>query len=271
MSPDPLLHHGEIKAPGSSPERWALLLHGIYGAGRNWASVFRKMVQDRPDLGVLTVDLRGHGDSPALSPPHTVEACAADLGPVAQAGPYAVAAVLGHSFGGKVALVRAATAETPPEQVWVIDSTPDARPPSGSAWRMLEVLKKLPGPFADRGAAVSAVEVAGFPRPVAQWMATNAVRREGGWHWRLDPGQMEAMLISFFETDAWEIVESPPLGAHIHFVKATESGILTGDATERIQAAGAETDRVHLHEVDGGHWLNADNPGALQDLLSQWL
>lgn len=262
------LHHLPISAQGSEPERWLIMLHGIYGAGRNWASVARRLVRGRPDLGALMVDLRGQGDSPSMAPPHTVRACAADLDTVVAATNLESASVLGHSFGGKVALAYAGEARTPPPEVWVIDSTPDVREPSGSAWEMLGFLRGNPGPFGGRDEAIAALVAAGFARPVAQWMSTNVVLQDDDtWSWRLDADQMEELLLSFFETDAWGIVEEPPLGTQIHFVKASESGILDVEAQARIQAAAMRHGQAHLHIVEGGHWLNADNPEGLHELL----
>jgi len=243
------------------------VLHGIYGAGRNWGSVARAFVERNPSWGAIPVDLRQHGRTPALPPPHTLEACADDLVRLAEAEGIDARAILGHSFGGKVALLYAEQAPDPPGHVWVIDSTPDAREPSGSAWRMLSVLRDSPGPFPDRDAVTRAVMEPGFARPVAQWMSTNAEFQDGSYHWRIDADDMEALLRDFFRTDAWSVVERPPPGTEIHFVKATESSILTPEAQDRIRSVEQVTGRVHLHEIEGGHWLNADNPEALVQLL----
>ncbi|MGI9625459.1 MAG: alpha/beta fold hydrolase [Longimicrobiales bacterium] len=265
------LHSTEIVGPGATPDQWLLLLHGIYGAGRNWSSVGRRLVRERPEWGVLAVDLRGHGNSPRMEPPHSIAACAMDLEELVVSGGYPATGVIGHSFGGKVALEFGRSAKQPPEQVWVVDSTPDVRPPGGTAWNMLAVLREHPGPFPERSAVVDAVASHGFPIPVAQWMATNAVSGEDGMVWRLDAEQMETLLTSFFETDAWEAVEAPRDGTHLHFIKATESGVLAPESVERIRAAEAATGRVSFHEVEGGHWLNADNPHALHELLLRHL
>ena len=257
-------------AAGSQPERWSFLLHGIYGAGRNWASVARSFVRRRPSWGIILVDLRQHGQTPSLPGPHTLAACATDLVRLAEETRLDVRGIIGHSFGGKVALLYAAAAPDPPDQVWVIDSTPDARPPSGSAWDMLRVFRDSPGPFADRESVVRAVEDIGFARPVAQWMATNATSRDGVLHWRINAADMESLLLDFFRIDAWYVVERPPIGTEIHFVKATDSGILTPEAMARIRDTEQATGRVHLHEIEGGHWLNADNPTALVELWAEY-
>lgn len=266
----PILHHDLIRAHGAGPRRWLFLLHGIYGAGRNWNAVFRKVVEARPEWGVVAVDLRGHGQSPTMEPPHSLGRCVEDLDAVAATLPRRPEAIAGHSFGGKVALLYGDEPEHGIVQTWVVDSTPDARPPGGSAWEMLQVLEERPGPFPSREEGVQAVLDHGYPRPVAQWMTTNLVPEGDVFRWRLDPDQMEALLRDFFRTDAWDAVEHPH-GPEIHFVRATASGILDREACNRIQAAGVSTGRVHLHEVEGGHWLNADNPEALVDLFVRLL
>lgn len=252
-----------VEADGHSPERWMAVLHGIYGAGRNWRSVARELVGERPDWGAVLVDLRQHGDSLGFRPPHTLERAAADLDTIAVAP---VRAVLGHSFGGKVALLRGRD-DPGIRQVWVVDSTPEAREPEGSAWSMLETLRRLPRRFDDRDAAVAALVSERVDRPVALWMTANLERTDGGYAWRIDLDDMEALLLDFFRTDLWEIVEAPRDGLEIHFVRATRSPVLGMDALTRIRDAGIATGRVFVHDVTGGHWLNADNPDALVDLI----
>lgn len=228
--------------------------------------VARPLVDARPDWGVLLTDLRQHGDSMGFAPPHTLDAAAADVAAMVAAADVRVPAVLGHSFGGKVALAYAAREPEGLEQVWVIDATPEPAEPHGSAWEMLEVLRSLPEIFEERSEAVGLMTSRGVMRPVAQWMTTNLDHHDGRYHWRIDLDDMEALLRSFFATDLWGVVESPPDGVTVHVVRATESSVLRGAAVERIRAAGG--DRVQYHEVEGGHWLNADNPVALVDLLA---
>lgn len=250
-----------------APSRWLYMLHGIYGAGRNWGMVARPLVERRPDWGVMLVDLRQHGASQGFEPPHTLEAAARDVAElVGSAAP--ASAVLGHSFGGKVALEYAAMEPPGLAQVWVIDSTPHASAPAGSAWTMLEAVRSLPGVFETRAEAVGLLVSRGVAQPVAQWMSTNLEHGNGRYHWRIDLDDMEALLRDFFAADLWHVVETPPGKVAVHVVRATESSVLSPDALERIASIGG---RTRLHEVEGGHWLNADNPDALVALLSDTL
>src|SRR5688500_19806674 len=75
----PILHHTRVTVPGDEPKLWLLMLHGIYGSGRNWGTIARRLVEARPEWGVLLVDLRNHGQSRGFSGPHTLHAAAADL------------------------------------------------------------------------------------------------------------------------------------------------------------------------------------------------
>jgi pimeloyl-ACP methyl ester carboxylesterase len=243
-----------------------LVLHGIYGQGRNWGSVARRVAQERPDWGVALVDLRMHGASQGFSPPHTVRAAATDLGMLRDALGGDPAVVLGHSFGGKVALAYAEPAPAGLRQVWLLDSTPAPRPPGGSAWEMLRILRSLPAVFGTRAELIGALERGGVAPPIAQWMATNLEHGSDGYRWRFDLDALEALLRDFFAVDLWHVVESPPGGMEVHLVKASESSVLEGAALERARQA-AQSGRTFVHIVSGGHWLNADNPDAVVDLL----
>ena len=67
-----------------------------------------------------------------------------------------------------------------------------------------------------------------------------------------------------------------------HLGELERMGIQEEDITQRAKESGAtlllkgQTDRIagpdgKLHEVQGGHWLNADNPAAIVELLSERL
>ena len=259
---DPILSHERVAT--AQPAHWLYVLHGMFGAGRNWATVGRRIARARPDWGVVLVDLRQHGASQDFPPPHTIEAAADDVLKLADGTGEAVGAVVGHSFGGKVALALALHPPPTLRQVWVVDSTPAAGEPGGSAWEMLGIVRRLPEQFATRDEGIDALVANGVAPPTAQWMGTNLVPAEDGFRWRFDPDALDALLRDFFRTDLWPVVERPPENVSIHFVKATESSVLAPAAVARVEAANGP---VHVHRVTGGHWLNADNPGALVELL----
>ena len=264
-----MLNH-ELLKPAGAVRSWMLFTHGIYGMGRNWNAVARKVIAARPGTGAVMVDLREHGGSVGHEGPHTVEAAARDVVELIESLDAPVDSVVGHSFGGKVMLVLARQMGTKaPAHVWVVDSTPSARRPGGSAWEMLGFLRESSGFFRTRAMAVTELALRGVDEGTAQWMSSNLERSaEGTYTWRLNFKVIEELLRSFFDTDVWDVVGAPPGGSTIHFVKASDANTLDEDSLMRLRVAVKESSgRVKLHEVKGGHWLNADNPDALVQLI----
>ncbi|HEX6913450.1 MAG TPA: alpha/beta hydrolase [Longimicrobium sp.] len=264
---DPILSHTRVVGKDAEPKMWLLMLHGIYGSGRNWGTIARRLTEARPEWGVLLVDLRNHGGSRGFSGPHTLHAAAADVDRLVAHLDFHAAAVVGHSFGGKVALVYAQHHGDELRQVWVMDSTLSVREPEGSAWRMIETIRALGPDFASRHEAVAGIVAGGYDEAIAQWMAINLEPHEGRYRWRIDFDVMEEMLRDFFQTDLWDVVVHPPAEAEVHIVKATESSSLDDESMRRVEMAGTANGRVFLHQLEGGHWINTDNPQGVIDLL----
>lgn len=266
----PALAHSTVIAADARPQRWIYLLHGIFGRGRNWASIARRLTEARPAWGATLVDLREHGDSVGFAGPHNLDEAAADLRNLAERSERWPAAVLGHSFGGKVALAYANSRPAGLEQIWVIDSTPAARPPSGSAWEMIERIREMPERFASRADFVERLREDGYAQGVGSWMAMNLEREGEDFGWTIDFTAMEELLRDFFRRDLWDVLEADE-GPEIHLVRALESSVLDDEAIARARAAGERNRRVHLHELAGGHWLNTDNPEGILELLVERL
>lgn len=245
------------------------MMHGIYGRGRNLQAVARAVVEARPEYGCWLVDLPYHGDSGPSTHGETVFGLAAEVDDWLTAEGIVPETILGHSYGGKVALALATRAARP-LQVWLIDSTPEAKPPSGSAWNMLRIIRRGPPRFTSRDEAVRLIVDGGFPFGVGQWMATNLVRDDGGFVWRLDFDVMERLLQDFFDTDLWRVVETPPDGLELHVLKASESNAISKSAVARLEAA-SRHGRVHVHHREGGHWIHAESPDVVAELLVEQL
>jgi len=262
----PILNHTRVASRDVDPTSWLYLLHGIYGSGRNWGNLARRLVQERPEWGVILVDLRLHGGSVGFEPPHTLRACAEDVARL-ERDEGAATAIVGHSFGGKVALLRAADPAEALSQVWVIDSTLRTGEPTGSAWEIIDIVRGLPPIFESREQVVDELERRGYGRGVGQWLAMNLERSGDGFRWRLDWDGVEGMLRSYFATDVWGTIEGLPGSTHLHVVRANDSAAIDPVSERRLVEAGERTGRVHLHRLAGGHWINVDNPDGMLELL----
>ena len=249
------------------PRRWLLLTHGIYGAGSNWRGIARKVVERRPEWGVILVDLRLHGRSEAGEPPHTVQACAEDLRAVITGE---VAAIAGHSFGGKVVLATRALAPATVLQTWMFDSSPSARAPEDSSVvRVLELMERLPRTWDKRDDFVAAVVGEGHALALAQWLAMNVVPdATGALVNRLDLAAMRALLDSYYATDLWDVAFDAALPGSLEVVIADRSH--TVSEVDRARLATAPP-HVHVHHIDAGHWLHIEAPATVVESLVQTL
>ena len=96
-----------------------LIVHGLFGSARNWGVIAKRMSEDRQ---VITVDMRNHGES-AWSDDHSYSAMAQDLAQVIAANG-GRADVVGHSMGGKAAMMLALSAPNMVNRLVVADIAP---------------------------------------------------------------------------------------------------------------------------------------------------
>lgn len=266
-------HHTAVTAPGAQPARWMAILHGIYGRGDNWRTFARRLVERRPDWGAVLVDLRLHGRSTDAPGPHSVDAAARDVRALArqleqQGRP--VRAVFGHSFGGKVALGYRGQALPGLAHTWVVDASPSARPeamrdPDNTVVRVLEMLGRMPGSFAERAEFVAAVRDHGLGDALAHWLAMNLERRGDRYVSRLDADGVGALLADYYQIDAWPVVEAAGPGALGVIVAGRSSAVSAGDRARLsgLAAAGADVELTVIDEA--GHWVHID---ALEPLVA---
>lgn len=275
-----LLAHTIVRAEGKTPTRSLLFLHGILGTRANWRGIARKLVDQRPELSVVLVDLRGHGESLGMPGPSTIEQAARDLRALEAVLETPVRGALGHSFGGKVAMQYALDRADPLDTLFVIDSSPGReRSPDGEqeppriqeTAQILRTLRELHFPVASREDFVVAIEAAGLSRSIALWLAMNLRRMaDGRRDFPLDLDEVENLLASYYTTDTWAAVERPRGRGHVHMIAGGLSTVLTPADLARIQLAEREHDQVHLHVVpDANHWVHVDAPDALHELLLQ--
>jgi len=105
---------------GQATEKPSLLIvHGLYGSARNWGVIAKRLSDSRH---VVAVDQRNHGASPWFET-HSYHDMAADLAQVIEAHGKPMD-VMGHSMGGKAAMVLALTRPELVNRLIVVDISP---------------------------------------------------------------------------------------------------------------------------------------------------
>ncbi|KAK9054272.1 hypothetical protein SSX86_025350 [Deinandra increscens subsp. villosa] len=266
----------------------AVLLHGILGSRKNWGTFARRLAKEFPNWQFLLVDLRCHGDSASIKKtgPHTVSSAAFDVLQLLGHLKVTPRVIIGHSFGGKVALSMVEQAAKPlarPVRVWVLDATPGkvraGRDEDDHPAELINFLNAFPNEVISKREVVSALVREGFSNDVAQWVVTNLRQTNpssssSGFSWIFNLDGISEMYQSYEDTNLWDVVEDVPRGVHVNFLKAERSlhRWALGDL-QRIHAAEEQASQegggVEMHVLeDAGHWVHADNPDGLFRILS---
>jgi pimeloyl-ACP methyl ester carboxylesterase len=241
--------------------------------------------QGFPSWQVLLVDLRCHGDSAAAAgaraapAPHTVDSAARDVLELLRERKMFPQMLIGHSFGGKVVMSMArqfGVAALPrPVQVWVLDTLPgEVRAGSGADGaadhpaQLISALQRLPLPIPSRAALIDYLTKQGFSLGVSRWMTTNLRpadgAADGALTWAFDLDGIADLYQSYEDTCLWDLLKAPPQGLRLDFVRATQSNFRWSGHTEsEIAAAGHR-----VHPLEASHWVHADNPQGLFNILA---
>lgn len=191
-------------------------LHGIRGHGARWRFLTRDHL---PDRRVLGLDLRGHGQSP-WEPPWTLERHAEDVLTTMDALGVGRADLVGHSFGGTVAVYVSHLAPARVRRLVLLDPGIGLAPENallGARVGLLDVAF-------DEPAEARAARAARWPGGATEEMLDDEVEQhlvrgdDGRWRWRFEP----AAVITAFSEMARPAI-TPAAGIHTLLAPVTES------------------------------------------------
>jgi len=251
---------------GDGP-RPLVLLHGLLGSARNLSTLARGLAGRDPALGVVALDLTGHGASPPLPPGADSATLAADVLATADAlGLDAPLALVGHSLGARVALRAAQQAPARVGSVTLLDITPGPLAAGGEVSRVLEVVLRAPEAFAGRGDARAQLLAGGLAPALADWLMLNLELAGEGYRWRVDRRALAALHERSSAEDLWPAVEAPRDWA-LRCVRGGASPYVSDADARRLEAAGGRV--VTLGGA--GHFLHAERPAEVLDAVAAGL
>jgi len=227
---------------GDGP-RPVVLLHGFLGSARNLSTLVRMLVERDPRLGVVALDLTGHGASPPLPPGADSTTLARDVLATTRALELAEPlSIVGHSLGGRVALRAALLEPTALAAVIFLDVAPGPLPEAGIA-RVLDAVRRAPARVTTRGQARAHLVADGVPATLADWLLLNLEPADAMRHARI------------VGEDLWPAVEGRRAYAP-RCIRAGASGYVTEADARRLEAANCPV--VTIPGAD--HFLHAERP-----------
>ncbi len=243
-----------------------VILHGLFGSARNWATVAKRLAERRR---VLALDLRNHGASP-WTPGMDYPDMAQDVARFVASRALGPVEIIGHSMGGKVAMCLALAEPALLRRPIVVDIAPMAyghafAAPYAEAMLAIDLARHDSRREVERELARS------LPDPVLRgFLMTNLVRTGaggggGGLRWAVN---LEAIvgngdaLMDFPETAA-------SYGGRALFIGGARSDYLGAEAEAAVGRyfPGAEIARI----AGAGHWVHAEAPEAFLGVVAAFL
>ncbi len=239
-----------------------LILHGLFGSARNWTVVAKQLADT---YRVHLVDLRNHGKSPHAGT-MTYEEMADDVRGFILEHALSGAAVIGHSMGGKTAMMLALRHPELVGSLTVVDIAPVSYRP-----RHRELI-----------AALRATDLAGIQRRseadarLAQriddsglraFLGLSLVPADSGFTWQFNLAAIDAnldTLSGFPEFAPGETFAGPAL-----FVVGALSDYVLPEHRTAIRGL---FPHAEIAAIDGaGHWVHAERRDAFVARLREFL
>jgi pimeloyl-ACP methyl ester carboxylesterase len=231
-----------------------VIAHGLFGSGRNWGVIARRLSDTRP---VVTVDMRNHGASP-WTESHGYADLAGDL---AELVPGA-ADLLGHSMGGKAVMQLALTAPDRVRKLVVADIAPVAY--GHSQQRMIDAMRAVDLASVEKRSDADAQLAAHVDDPGVRAFLLQSLDVPGK-AWRLN--------LATLETEMDRIVGWPGTPGRFDgpalFLSGANSDYVR---PEHRDAISAQFPKARFARIPGaGHWLHAEKPREFEAAVRAFL
>ncbi|KGE73466.1 alpha/beta fold hydrolase [Spirochaeta lutea] len=255
--------------PDGSP---VLILHGLFGMADNWHTIAGKLVQAARDNGsdiyVVVMDLPDHGFSPWVD--ELNYRVLADAVVLTIRGLGLVRPVLmGHSMGGKTAMLTAALNPQLISGLIVVDIAPRAYPDGHSG--IIQALEELPVSQLETRQAADAALAKSLPSAVLRsFLLKNLRQEEAGYSWLFN---IQGISQGYSELRSW------------HHTDARYDGpmeVIAGAESDYIQPARGDIELIQQYCSDAGvtmingagHWVHSHKREeflrVLTEILSKW-
>jgi esterase len=234
-----------------------LIAHGLYGSGRNWGVLAKRLSDERQ---VIAVDMRNHAGSPWFDS-HTYPEMAADLAEVIEAHG-GRADVLGHSMGGKTAMVLALTRPGLVNRLIVADIAPVAY--GHSQIQYIHAMRAVDLSVVEKRSDADSQLARSVDDPALRAFLLQSLDVKGK-RWRLNLDALEAAMPGIL---GWPDVQGRFDGPALFLSGALSTYVLP----EYRPAILALFPKARFAKIPGaGHWLHAEKPREFEAAVRAYL
>ncbi len=238
--------------------------HGLFGQGKNWTTAAKALAVDHR---VLLVDMPHHGRSAWRERFDYVEMADEVAGLFSADDPVAL---VGHSMGGKAAMVLALRHPELVERLCVVDVAPVAYPERSEFGGYIEAMLALDLDGLERRSDADEALTEAVPHPTVRSFLLQNLRRDGdGWAWmpNLEVLGRDLDLLGGWPEEA--LADAPPYRGRTLWIAGETSPYVEDEYAAAMDRWFPNTRRVTVKGA--GHWVHSEQPEVFLEVLRRFL
>jgi pimeloyl-ACP methyl ester carboxylesterase len=241
-----------------------VFLHGLFGQGRNWTQI-GKALADRHR--VLLVDLPHHGHSGWEDGFDYLRVADQVAGLLAADDPVAL---VGHSLGGKVAMVLALRRPELVERLCVVDVSPVAYDHLSEFEKYVAAMRALDLASLTQRSDADAALTEAVPDPTVRAFLLSNLRRDGdAWRWQINLDVLGSALPDIGGWPESRLAGLPPYDRPVLWVSGARSGYVKPEYAGAMDRWFPRNRKVTLK--DAGHWVHSEQPDVFVEVLRRFV
>jgi pimeloyl-ACP methyl ester carboxylesterase len=258
--PESVLHTTSYGEEG----RLVVFCHGLFGQGRNWTQVAKQLSGDHR---TLLVDMPDHGRSAWTERFDYPGAADLVAGMLSADDPVAL---VGHSMGGKIAMLVALRHPEVVERLVVVDVSPVTYRHSDEFRAYIDAMQAVDlASLGRRSDADEQLRDAVPDEAVRSFLLQNLRQDQGEWSWQLNLDVIRRDLASLGEWPEDRLTDAKPYDGPVLWVAGADSRYVREEHAEAMDRWFPANRRVRIKGA--GHWVHSEQPEVFVEVLRRFV
>lgn len=254
------LHTTELGDAGTR----VVFLHGLFGQGRNWTTIGRALAEERR---ILLVDLPNHGRSAWTERVDYAE-MSDEVAALLEPGD----ALVGHSMGGKVAMMTALRHRDVVERLVVADMSPVTYPGGSEFRHYVDAMRSLDLGSVQTRADADRTLADAVPDPSVRAFLLQNLRRDlagsGGWMWQMNLEVLGRDLGVLADWPADALAGTAAYDGPVLWLAGERSGYVRPEYADAMRRWFPRYRKAVVKNA--GHWLHSEQPEVFTELVRRF-